>query len=217
MTSPYGDQFRAIGERALEALSRLHEAREQAIKLAREVVQLSANTIRAVHRRDLDQARQLLDRAGELVRRADRDFRPFPEVFYAGYLQDARKEFCEASVFSAVISGRPIPTPEELGVDMAPYLNGLGEVTGELRRFILDSLRQDDVSRCEELLEVMDEIYSLLITIDFPEAVTGGLRRTTDMVRGVLERTRGDLTMALVQRRLTQRLASAQEGRVPDP
>ena len=91
---------------------------------------------------------------------------------------------------------------------MAPYLNGMAEAIGELRRYILDSLRRNDVGRCEEFMDVMDDIYGVLVTVDFPEAVTGGLRRTTDAMRGVLERTRGDLTMALRQRDLVQQLAT---------
>ena len=127
-------------------------------------------------------------------------------------MADARKEFTEANVTLAVISGGSIPHPEELGVDAADYLNGIAEVIGELRRYILDALRRDSVDRCEDLMAVMDEIYGILVTVDFPEAVTSGLRRSTDAMRGVLERTRGDLTLSLRQRRLEMRLADWEKG-----
>ena len=134
-----------------------------------------------------------------------------PRVYYGGYIEDALKEYTEAAVTLALIEGRPMPTPGELGIGAAPYLGGLADTVGELRRFILDALRTDDFSRCEELLDVMDEIYTVLVTMDYPDAVTRGLRRSTDMVRGILERTRGDLTVALRQRRLEERLAEAWE------
>ena len=114
-----------------------------------------------------------------------------------------------------MISGSAIPRSNDLGVDPSSFLNGLAEVIGELRRYILDALRRDSFDRCQELMDVMDEIYSILMTVDFPEAVTGGLRHSTDQMRGVLERTRGDLTMALRQHNLEVRLAQWEEGRAP--
>ena len=129
-----------------------------------------------------------------------------PEIYFAGFLTDARKEFSEANITLAVISGRGIPRPADLGVDASSFLNGLAEVIGELRRYILDALRRDSFDRCRELMDLMDEIYAILMTVDFPEGVTGGLRHSTDQMRGVLERTRGDLTMALRQHNLEVRL-----------
>ena len=125
---------------------------------------------------------------------------------------DARKEFSEANITLALLSGDVLPQPDDIGVDVTAYLKGLGDAAGEMRRYILDSLRKDHWDRCEEIMEVLDELYSLLTTIDFPEGVTGGLRRTTDMVRGTLERTRGDFTMALRQRSLERKLASWEDS-----
>ena len=127
-------------------------------------------------------------------------------------MEDALKEYAEASITLSFVEGTPVPEPSDLGIGAASYLNGLAEAVGELRRFILDQLRRDRFERCDELLEIMDEVYTILVTMDFPDAVTRGLRRTTDMVRGVLERTRGDLTLALRQRRLEQKLADFQAG-----
>ena len=125
-----------------------------------------------------------------------------PEVYFTGYMQDALKEYVEANSVLAFIEDRPLPSPDDLRVGAAPYLGGLSDTVGELRRYILDRLRRDDFTRCEQTLEAMDEIYTILVTMDFPDAVTRGLRRSTDMVRGILERTRGDLTLALRQQRL---------------
>ena len=137
-----------------------------------------------------------------------------PEIYYAGFLSDARKEFCEANVTLAIISGKALPYPADLEVDATDYLNGIAEVIGELRRYILDALRNDKyVDLCEQFMEIMDEIYGVLVMVDFPEAVTNGLRRSTDAMRGVLERTRGDLTMSLRQRQLEIQLKEWEDTR----
>ena len=207
MPSNYSEDLSRIAAEAVEALTRRHQAREQALAVSREVIRFSANAIRAVHRGDFDDARQLIDRAGERLRETRHIRDENPEIYYAGFLSDARKEFTEANVTLAVISRSDIPDPGAIDVDAPAYLNGMAEVIGELRRYILDALRRDSFEHCEEFMDVMDEIYGILVTIDFPEGVTGGLRRSTDAMRGVLERTRGDLTISLQQRRLERRLA----------
>ena len=129
-----------------------------------------------------------------------------PDIRFAGYTQDALKEFVEAHLVLAFLAGREPPSPAGLGVEAAAYLNGLAEAASELRRAILDGLRRGEVARGEQLLQLMDDVYSELVTVDYPDAMTGGLRRTTDSVRGILEKTRGDLTLSVQQRRLEQRL-----------
>ncbi len=205
-------KIKRIGDMAQDAFAARHEAREQAFKRSRDVIRYSANSIRATHRGELDEARSRLGDAKHLVREMDQVLEGHPAVYYAGFVEDAQKEYAEASATLAFVGGTQLPGPDDLGVGPAPYLNGLAESVGELRRFILDGLRRDDFSRSEELLDLMDEVYSVLVSMDFPEAVTRGLRRSTDMVRGVLERTRGNLTVALRQRRLEQRLADLQSG-----
>ena len=211
MSSTRDDSLSLIGDTAIQEFTAKHKAREEGLRISREVIGLSANTIRAVHRQEFDGAGQLLSQAGERLKEAQESLQEWPEIYYSGYLSDARKEFTEATITLALISGGSIPQPGEIGVDMAPYINGMGEVIGELRRYILDSLRRNDTQRCEEFMEVMEDIYSILVTVDFPEAVTSGLRRTTDAMRGILERTRGDLTMALRQKDLEQKLATFQK------
>jgi len=186
-------------------------AREQALSQSRELIRTSANTIRAVHRRDYDLARTLLAGARELSEGLTQRLAPFPDLFYTGYVQDAQKEYVEATATLSLVSGSPMPSPEELGVAAAPFLNGLGETIGELRRFVLDMLRRGELDGSETLLQMMDDIYSLLVTIDYPDALTGGLRRTTDAGRGILERTRGDLTFALRQNELERSLARVEQ------
>ena len=207
MPSRYSDDLAGIGVQAIEQLTIRNRAREQALTISREVIRRSANAIRAVHRGEFDEARKVI----ELARLRLDETEPMrlgnPEIYFAGFLADARKEFCEANVTLAMISGEALPRPQDLGVDPAAFLNGMAEVIGELRRYILDSLRRDSFERCQEHMELMDEINSILVTVDFPEAVTGGLRSRTDQMRGVLERTRGDLTMALRQHQLEVRLA----------
>jgi translin len=212
MPSQYSDDFSNVVSQAIDQLTHRHQAREQALTISREVIRFSANAIRAVHRGDFEEAKDLIQQARVRLQEAEPIQRESPQIYYAGFLADARKEFAEANVTLAVISGGNIPQPSDLGIDPPDFLKGIAEVIGELRRFILDALRRDGFERCEELMEVMDEIYSLLVTVDFPEAVTGGLRHSTDAMRGVLERTRGDLTMALRQRKLEIRLADWEKG-----
>ena len=192
---------------ARQSLADTDRARERALRLSREMIRHCADSIRAIHRGEFDAARGLISSAAALVEESGALLNEHPEVYYTGYVQDALKEYVEANAVLAFIEDRRLPSPEELQVGAAPYLGGLADTVGELRRYILDRLRRDDFSRCEETLAVMDEIYTILVTMDFPDAVTRGLRRSTDMVRGILERTRGDLTVALRQRRLEAMLS----------
>ena len=212
MPSRYSDALTALGAQAVEQLTARHQAREQALAVSREVIRFSANAIRAVHRGEFDEARRLLEQAGGRLQQTEPMRQENPEIYYAGFSTDARKEYSEAHITLALVSGKAMPQPEALGVDAASFLNGLAEVIGELRRYVLDALRRDAFDRCEEFMQVMDEVYGILVTVDFPEAVTGGLRSRTDSMRAVLERTRGDLTLALRQHKLELRLAEW-EGR----
>lgn len=200
------DGLNEIAESAREHFSAKHRAREEALALCRETIRLSANTIRCVHRRDFNAAEELIARAAANLKEVDAALADHRDIFHAGFVHDAEKEYAEAATTLALIVGRPLPTADDLGVLMAAYMNGLGETVGELRRHLLDSLRQGEAEHCEEVLAAMSDIYDVLITMDFPEAITGGLRRTTDAMRGILERTRGDFTMAAVQRRLEDKL-----------
>ena len=195
-----------IGEKVRTCFSAKHEARDKAIRASRDTIYKCSTSIRAAHRGEYELARSLADAAKALLDELYETVGEHDALRYAGFVHDAEKEFAEARITLALISGEPVPDPDDLGIGYAPYLNGLGEAAGELRRHILDTMRREQVDRCEEILGVMDDIYGLLVTIDFPDALTGGLRRTTDMVRGVLERSRGDLTIALRQRELERKL-----------
>lgn len=206
MTLDISQTLETIMERVRADFASKNEAREKALPLAREAVRLSANAIRAVHRDDFEKAQELVDRAGKQLATAKQALTDHADIYHAGFVHDAQKEYAEASITLALIAGREMPPPEALDVELAAYLNGMGEAVGELRRHLLDVLRSGDVERCESLLGAMDDMYSVMVTVDYPEAMTGGLRRTTDSVRGILEKTRGDLTLSAQQRRLEQRL-----------
>ena len=210
MSADDGDLWR-IGEAIIARLNNINAARERALADSRQIVRLSANSIRAIHRDEFDTADGLLAEARKMQDSLARDLAEFPNIYWTGYVQDAQKEYAEARITLGIISRRGIPAPADLNVEDAVFLNGLGEAAGELRRYALDSMRRNNHVRAEDLLEAMNEIYDLLVSVDYPDAVTGGLRRTTDMVRGVLERTRGDLTLALRQRELTEALTHAED------
>jgi translin len=195
-----------IAERIRQNLSLKDAAREKGLRLCREVIRHSSNAIRAVHRGEFASARSSLETAHQLLAEAKQTLAEHGEILYAGFVHDAQKEYAEARLTLALVSGEVLPSPEALEVSYTAYLNGLGETAGELRRYLLDIIRKGDPARCEHILSIMDDIYGVLVTMDFPDALTYGLRRTTDVVRGVLEKTRGDLTLALKQRELERRL-----------
>ena len=200
------DNLDSIAEQIRLSFSTKDAAREKALPLCRDTIRHCSQAIRAVHRQEFDQAAELLKSARNLLTEAEQTVAAYSELSNTGFIRDAQKEFAEGSVLLALVTGKRLPDPAELGIDAAAYLNGLGEAVGELRRYLLDGMRQGDLSRGEELLLAMDDIYNVLVTMDFPDAITGGLRRTTDMVRGVLERTRSDLTLGMRQKDLENRL-----------
>jgi len=178
--------------------------RDQALAEARQLTRACSQAIRAVHRGDKEEMEGHLREARALADKLRNDLANHPDLFFAGYTQDALKEFVEASVTCALIQDQPLQTPEELNVVEATFLNGLAEVTGELRRRILDILRSGYSQEAERLLSYMDEIYSVLVTMDYPDAITNGLHRQTDLARGIIEKTRGDVTFSLRAADLSQ-------------
>jgi translin len=193
------DKLQTIVDTICEEFEAKNAVRDETLRRSRQLIRHCANSIRASHRDDFADAQALLATARTAAAEMIADTQQYPDILYAGYTQDALKELTEAHITYALITGESLPAPEDLAVEPASYLNGLAEAVGELRRYVLDRLRRGDVTTGERLLAIMDDIYSLLITVDFPDAITGGLRRNTDMVRGVLERTRGDLTTAVRQ------------------
>jgi len=195
-----------IAERIRADFEARNDARDEALRRSRELIRLCATAIRASHRDEWSTARELLTQAEAIAYEMRDTIGPYPDLLYAGYTQDAMKELVEAHVTLALASGASVPEPESLGVANPAYLNGLCEAASEMRRRCLDELRRGHTVEAERLLEAMDEIYDMLVTFDFPNAITGGLRRRVDQLRGVLERTRGDLTNSLRQDRLIRAL-----------
>jgi len=200
-----------IGERILAYLDGKNAARDLALQRSRTMIRHCATAIRAAHRDERNLAEEHLQQAREIKVALREELEPYPDLYHAGYTQDALKEYAEASIVYALLSGETLPDPDDLEVEYAAYLGGLGEAAGELRRRTLDILRHDRSEEAERLLEAMDEIYGLLVTVDFPDAITGKLRRLTDVVRGIVERTRGDLTTSLQQNELKSALLSVND------
>jgi translin len=192
----------AAGEHARSALVGTHAARELTLDVSRRATRQCALSIRAVHRGEFEVAEGHIAEARDLVDQAREATKGHAAIRHAGFLLDAEKELVEAHLTLAYVARRPAPTADELGVEPAAYLNGMCEAASELRRQVLDRLRGGEIAVAETLFGIMDEVYGLLVTIDFPDAITGGLRRSTDALRAVLERTRGDLTTALVAARI---------------
>jgi translin len=196
------EEITRTGESLRAVLDEKHQAREITLRASRQTIQCAAASIRATQRQEYARAEELAAEAADALARADDAVASHLDVRHGGYLHDAKKEYAEARITLAFVRGDPLPEPAELGVEAPAYLNGLAEAASELRRHILDCMRGDRLERAEMLLGTMDDVYGLLVTVDYPDAVTGGLRRTTDALRAVIERTRGDLTNALVAARL---------------
>jgi translin len=211
VTTDRSDEITAAGEAARKVLEEKHLAREITLNASRQAIRACASAIRAVQRREFYPARELIAEAAAFLAEADAALQGHPDVRYTGSLHDAKKEFAEANLTLAFVSGQALPRPQELRVEMPAYLNGLAEAASELRRQVLECLRREDLAQAEGLLALMDEVYGVLVTVDYPEALTGGLRRATDALRGVLERTRGDVTNALVIARMQDAIQRGQQ------
>ncbi|MGB8214041.1 MAG: haloacid dehalogenase [Anaerolineales bacterium] len=208
------DKLEKIAEQIRQTFDALNAARDQALAHARALTRACALSIRAVHRDETDVMQAHLDEARQLANALRTGLAGYPALYYAGYTQDSLKEFAEASITCALIRHEALPTPEELDLPPQTYLNGLAESVGEMRRRCLDMLRQDNSAEAERLLTHMDDIYSILVTMDYPDAITNGLRRQTDIIRAILERTRGDVTFSLRGETL-QRAIARLYGQLP--
>lgn len=207
------EEFDRIAAAVRPTLDSRNTAREHAINTSRKVIRSSANAIRSLHRGDTDAAMALLTEARTLYESIVESVAAHPELMHVGYASDAAKELSEASLTAALFAGDPLPGHGELGVDPVPYLHGLGETVGECRRRLLDRLRDGDLSSAETLLDMMNEIVDTLADIDYPDGMTNGLRRTTDVARALVERSRADVTTTMVQDRLARQIADSK----PDP
>lgn len=202
-------ELRDLVDGATASLTATNQAREVGLAACRRVIRASGSAIRAVHRLDVDEALTFITEAEQALRQAQDVLDPHPAVAYAGFLTDAEKEFVEAKLTFAFVQGTALPSAADLVVMPSSWLKGLAEATSEMRRHLLDRLRAGELDRGEELLTLMDDVYDALVTVDFPDAITGGLRRTLDALRAVLERTRGDVTTTVLQTRLREAIESA--------
>jgi translin len=203
------DDLDRIEAAVREELDAKFEARELAIRNCRSIIRGSANAIRALHRNEPETADRLLDDVRSLIAEAEGPLTEHLDIYYAGFFYDAVKEYAEAVITTALLAGKPLPTPAEIGLHAVPYLKGMGEAVGELRRRMLDQLRTGELEAAEASFARMEQIIGLLTTLDYPDGMTGALRRTTDVARSLIERSRADLTMTVVQERVRQALDTA--------
>ena len=195
-----------IAESAHAYFDARNRARDDALARSRILIRSASRAIRAVHRNEKDVALQKLAETGALAEELNADLAEYPDLYFSGYTQDALKEYAEARLVFALVYEEDLPTADDLNMPANTYIKGLAEAATELRRRCLDIMRQGRPDEAEPLLAIMDDIYGLLVTMDYPDAITYGLRRQTDVVRGVLERTRGDLTISLRQQHLEENL-----------
>ncbi len=200
-----------VFDEIIQQMEQINHLRDETLSRSRRLIRDCAHSIRAIHRHELAKAQEMLAAARQDAHSMVKPLADFPGLYHAGYTQDALKELVEAHLLYDFITDGPLSTPDDLQVTGATYLKGMTEAATEMRRFALDLMRQDRVEEAEPYLQLMDEIYSLLVTVDFPDAVSGGLRRQTDVLRGVLERTRGDMTTAMRQEKMQAALQRVEE------
>ncbi|MFP5351055.1 MAG: hypothetical protein ACLGIB_00630 [Actinomycetota bacterium] len=181
-------------------------ARERGLSSSRAAIRSCGNAIRAMHRYEPERAEQLLGEAKAALDEARTVLEPHPELLHAGFVHDAEKEYAEARITYSLVTDKGFPTPDELSLSVAAFMKGMAESIGEIRRHILDLMRRGELKRCEELLGSMDEMYYLLVSMDYPDGITLGLRRLTDVARSIIERTRGDFTTSSIQSALRDAL-----------
>jgi translin len=201
-----------LAQQALQRLEATHRAREEALARCRETIRASGLAIRAVHRLEPAAVWERLAEAERALRRAQDTLGQFPALAATGFLHDAEKEYAEARLTVALVGGDPLPSFEDMKVGLAAWLNGLAEAASELRRHLLDRLRAGETARGEELLLAMEDVYDLLVSVEYPDAITGGLRRATDSLRAVVERSRSDVTSTVLQTALQQTIERSLRG-----
>nr|MDO8043623.1 haloacid dehalogenase [Candidatus Baldrarchaeota archaeon] len=194
-----------------EVLDEKDQVRENALKITRETVRLSAEAIRAIHRGELENAKNMIKDVKKKLEDLATELRGHPDIYFSGYVYSAYQEYVEAAVLLSILDGSKIPSPEDLNVPYVPYLLGLGDVVGELRRQILDAIRKDQLDQGEFFLGIIEEIYEALSTLGYPNAIVPGLRHKCDVARNILEKTRGDLTNAIHRNRLLKGIQSLME------
>lgn len=200
------DKLQEIAKNIVDNFELADKAREKALPLHRQAIRGCSLAIRAIHRHEIETAQEQLQKVDKLLEQINGILTPYPSIWYAGFFQDAQKEFVEANLTLALVMDTPLPTPEELHVDGAVYLNGLAEAVGELQRHAHDFMRHDQIEESEKLLNKMEEALFILTSIDFPDALTRGLRRSTDIARGCTEKTRANLTAHYTTKQLRQDL-----------
>jgi translin len=201
-------ELQSVADKVLTQLEETHVAREEALARCRETIRACGLAIRALHRRRTDEAAERVALAERSIRQAQRALKPFPQLSAMGFLHDAEKEYAEARLTQALIDGETLASHEELEVGLPAWLNGLAEAASELRRHLLDCLRAGDVARGEVLLETMEDVFDFLVSVEYPDAITGGLRRAADALRAVVERSRADVTTTVLQTNLQRAIES---------
>ena len=206
MAAETGIDLSAVEAAVRADLDAKFAARELALKNCRSIIQGSSKAIRALHRGERSVAEELMVEVRDLIAEAEAPLSEHQDIYHAGFFYDAVKEYAEAEATAALLQGTPLPLPSDLGIHSVPYLKGLGEAVGEQRRRLLDQLRTGHLIEAETTFVAMESIHDLLTSLDYPDGMTHGLRRTTDIARSLIERSRADLTTTIVQERLRKQL-----------
>jgi len=189
--------LKAVLKEIEKELQEKEKVRENAQKDMRKATSLSKQAILLIHQNRLKEARKLAERAKQITSKLNDLSATHPSIIYGGMFSAALQEYAEANVFLTLVSESRFVTPSEINVPSVDYVLGLADAIGELRRRALDALREGNVSKGEECLQLMDEIYIELMAMDESYMLVVGLRRKCDVARKIIEITRGDVTQEM--------------------
>ena len=199
-------------EANLENLSsifdKLNDIREQSLTTSREIVRECSKSIRNIHRNDEVSAKEHIENARKKLENLKSITSDVSEISYAGYVLDAEREFVEAVMFYTFEVSGYIEPFNNFNVHPSSYIQGIGDTIGEWRRKALDHLRNLDIKKAETYLAIMEEGMGTLNELDYPDALTGGLRRYADNARSIIERTRSDITNAFINESLRKDISN---------
>jgi translin len=190
-------------KRGAEELRLRDKALDTVMARARRARILSKQAILKLHTDEKSEAKKRLEEASSLIVKMNEIIKKNPELARFDQVSAAKEEYSEASIIMSLMKSGEFPDPTELGVPITSYLLGLGDVPGELRRQALDALRVGNMETAEARLSMMEEIYLSLMTME-EAPLLKGLRRKMDITRGVIERTRSEVTAEAGRRKLRE-------------
>jgi translin len=193
-----------IVERIDQYISEKDKIREEALKSSRDIIICCRKAIQRLHQDQLPEAETFIQQASAKLVQLYDFTKPYPDLFHAGFVENAAQELVEAHCLYNIMKGEDLPDPDKIQTTYSAYLLGLCDVVGELRRGALDFMLEGNAAKANEYLHHMDRIYDAIMSFDYPSALVP-IKKKQDMVRSLIEKTRGELVVANCERRIHEK------------